>query len=39
MDILDCKTRTFDRQLLEDRPTVIPSLDYWNENLHPETHI
>ena len=36
MDILDCKTRIFYHQLLEDRPTVIPALDYWKENLHPE---
>ena len=36
IDILDCKTRTFYHQLLEDRPTVIPSLDYWNENLQHE---
>ena len=34
-DILNCKTRTFYGQLLADRKTVIPALDYWNENLYP----
>ena len=33
---LDCTTRTFYGQLLADRKTVIPALDYWKENLHPE---
>ena len=36
ISILDCQTRIFYHQLLEDRPTVIPALDYWKENLHPE---
>ena len=36
LDILNCKTCTFYGQLLADRQTVIPALDYWKENLHPE---
>jgi exonuclease III len=36
LDILNCKTRTFYGQLLADEQTVIPALDYWKENLHPE---
>ena len=36
LDILNCTTRTFYGQLLADRKTVIPALDYWKENLHPE---
>lgn len=34
-DILNCRTRTFYGQLLADRKTVIPALDYWKENLYP----
>ena len=36
LDILNCKTRTFYGQLLADRQTAIPAVDYWKENLHPE---
>lgn len=36
LDILNCKTSTFYGQLLADRQTVIPALDYWKENLNPE---
>jgi len=28
LDILNCKTRTFYGQLLKDRQTIIPALDY-----------
>lgn len=36
LDILNCKTRTFYSRLLADKNTVIPAVDYWKENLHPE---
>ena len=36
LDILNCRTCTFYGQLLANRHTVIPALDYWKENLHPE---
>ena len=36
LDILNCKPHTFYGQLLADRQTVLPALDYFKENLHPE---
>ena len=39
MDILDCKTRIFYHQLLEDRPPVIPALHYWKETFIPNRYL